>query len=271
MSSRRIILALLLVVIIALGTLFLVIRPNISTILPVRKPIDTTQNEEPQKPDSPFGELITPLEGDDLDKLLASRMEVVDCAFPENAASSVTTSGIVPGIKEDATSLDDYWILNSLQPIILSYETFNDTHYFIGGLRDDSGNCKKIAFVLAGNFNIADESGIFNEDIITILGADPPLQLSFEEFSTKYPVGTQLRVYYLGRRPESNLLVPDLCNVKPPVSQRYCTVQRVSELYSKRVMDRKLLTEVFSFPSELDQIYAIYLSEKLSFQETISE
>lgn len=80
----------------------------------------------------------------DVDALLAQRIQRVTCEYPVNMEDSITADKSVPGIKPDSTTEDDYWVFAGIKPVILSYETFENINYFIGGLKIGITSVKKL-------------------------------------------------------------------------------------------------------------------------------
>lgn len=199
---------------------------------------------------SAFNNLLKPKDPKDL---LNATIEKAKCVFPDNIKKYFEGKYIVPGIKEDATTQDDYWILSAINPVVLNYVSVANVNYMIGGFKDASGACKKIAFVLNGEINVEDKSGMFSPYKIKADGND----ISYDDYKIKFPIGSQIETYFLTIRPASSLLSGELCDFKPPMTQYYCTLQRVSEKYADLILDPSLYSEINLFPSDSHQLYVI--------------
>jgi hypothetical protein len=205
-------------------------------------------NKKPGPTPSAFTNLIKP---SDTSKVLLDAINSAKCVFPEKMTDSILGRSSVPGIKDGASTQDDYWIVDSINPVVLGYITVDGVNYMIGGLKDTSGNCKKIAFVINGQFNVEDKSGMLKQDMVI---ADNKY-ITFDQYKETFPIGTQVETFILTIRPDSTLLVDELCNFKPPVSQYYCALQRISEKFSKTVIVQAKFDKLFAFPSDKEQLY----------------
>ncbi len=179
------------------------------------------------------------------------KLSTVDCELAPGASRSVLdTVTAVPGIKPDAKDNDDYWIMYVLQPVVLDYYTKGGVNYMIAGLKLDDGTCTKVNVALSGQIDVVNKSDNVDPTKIKVNTEI----IEFEEFKSRFPGGTQLAFFYLGRRPEERFITTTFCALYAPSSERYCAIQRISEVFSKNIIGMLDLTK---FPAETDAIYAV--------------
>lgn len=168
------------------------------------------------------------------------------CALPSNAKPSFVESfSRIPGIKPNATAFDDYWVVYAVQPVVLGYFTKDGINYMVGGLKDQGDDCTKVTFVISGNIQVNDKSGIFDPSKVM---ADKEF-ITIDEFKWRFPKGTQVSAKYLGDRPRNDGSEVSYCDLGGKISEYYCSIQRASELFSSSV-DGKLDLNTFNTAKE---------------------
>jgi hypothetical protein len=211
-------------------------------------------DKKSQKPESPFSNYTVPEDNLSPKTTLKYKVDKIQCVIPVGSKPSFIGDVQIPGLKEDATSENDYWMLSAIQPIVLDYFDYEDMHYMVGALTDtDNKNCNKVVFVISGKFNVDDKSGNIKDDMAYVEES----YVTWEEYKLKYPVGSQFKAFILTKRPESEMLVDDLCNMRPPASQRYCAIQRVTESFTQNAIDPTNMGNLFKISNNYEPVFIV--------------
>jgi hypothetical protein len=152
----------------------------------------------------------------------------------------------------------DPWQQRAIQPIVKDYVTEDGKDYLLGVVPDQSNNCVVLKVLVSGDIS----TGTYQEDWdftkINRFGENLE-KIDFDELEFNAPIDSQIRIEYLSTA--SVDISDENCNLRPPSSQFYCTIQEVYE--------QELNVEIeYLNPSNISngrEIYGVSLTDQVVF------
>lgn len=158
--------------------------------------------------------------------LLDKAIESYECKIPkENNAFFDETSVLVAGFEDDKG--EELWQMHKIMPYVLGYEEIGGVQYIIGGVKNSSGGCTKVAMIVSGEFDKA-VTKYLPKDWMKIVWLNEE-ESDFDKLQELVKPGMQMEAYYLSASP-SEVQSDSIC-MSGLGAQSFCAYQEICKQY----------------------------------------